>query len=61
MFLGTAVLAAVTRPLPIIRVIVPYMFILALFAGFVVWNGGVVLGEEGLNYIRPNTNFTTRR
>ncbi|KAF2690863.1 glycosyltransferase family 59 protein [Lentithecium fluviatile CBS 122367] len=46
LFLLTVALAAAKKPLPIFRVIVPYLIILALFAGFVVWNDGVVLGDK---------------
>lgn len=42
-------LAALKMPLPILRALIHYMVILALFAGFVLWNGGVVLGEYGFD------------
>lgn len=40
------IVAALRKPLLVLRVAVPYVIILALFAGFVVWNGSVVLGEQ---------------
>lgn len=32
------------RLLRLVRLVLPYVTLLALFGGFVVWNGGVVLG-----------------
>ncbi|KAK5988111.1 Dol-P-Glc:Glc(2)Man(9)GlcNAc(2)-PP-Dol alpha-1,2-glucosyltransferase [Cladobotryum mycophilum] len=40
------VIAAICNPLRILRRIWPYIAILISFAGFVVWNGGVVLGDK---------------
>jgi alpha-1,2-glucosyltransferase len=37
-------IAALCNPVRVLRQIWPYITILAAFAGFVVWNGGVVLG-----------------
>ncbi|KAH7389490.1 alpha-2-glucosyltransferase Alg10 [Phaeosphaeria sp. MPI-PUGE-AT-0046c] len=39
-------LAALRTPLLVLRVTVPYLILLALFAGFVLWNGSVVLGDK---------------
>lgn len=40
------VVAALSKPLLVIKVAFPYATILALFAGFVTWNGSVVLGRD---------------
>ncbi|KAL6158878.1 glucosyltransferase [Exserohilum turcicum] len=45
-FLASLIVAALRKPLLVLRVAVPYVIILALFAGFVVWNGSVVLGDK---------------
>ncbi|EUC50046.1 glycosyltransferase family 59 protein [Bipolaris oryzae ATCC 44560] len=45
-FLASVVVAALSKPLLVIKVAVPYAIILVLFAGFVVWNGSVVLGDK---------------
>ncbi|KAK3903732.1 glycosyltransferase [Staphylotrichum tortipilum] len=42
----TVAFAALTNPLKILRQIWPHLTTLALFAGFVAWNGGVVLGDK---------------
>ena len=34
------------RPVPVIKAVLPYVTLLGLFAGFVIWNGGVVLGDK---------------
>ena len=34
------------RPVAIIKAVVPYVLLVGLFAAFVVWNGGVVLGDK---------------
>ena len=44
LLLLTVGLAALERPLLVLRVVMPYVILLALFGGFVAWNGGVVLG-----------------
>ncbi|KAJ4319609.1 glucosyltransferase [Neodidymelliopsis sp. IMI 364377] len=38
--------AALGSPIKILRSIASYTFLLVLFAGFVVWNGSVVLGDK---------------
>lgn len=38
-------LAALRSPLLVLRVAIPYLVLLALFVGFVLWNGSVVLGK----------------
>jgi alpha-1,2-glucosyltransferase len=38
-------LLALRRPFLIVKVIAPYFLLVGLFAGFVFWNGGVVLGK----------------
>ncbi|KAJ6447196.1 glucosyltransferase [Purpureocillium lavendulum] len=40
------VIAAVCNPLRVLRQIWPYITVLISFAGFVAWNGGVVLGDK---------------
>ncbi|KAK4125854.1 glycosyltransferase family 59 protein [Parathielavia appendiculata] len=42
----TIAVAALRNPCRILRQIWPHITILALFAGFVAWNGGVVLGDK---------------
>ncbi|ORY08933.1 DIE2/ALG10 family-domain-containing protein [Clohesyomyces aquaticus] len=39
-------LAAVGKLLFVLRLVLPHIILLGLFAGFVVWNGGVVLGDK---------------
>ncbi|KAF2127264.1 glycosyltransferase family 59 protein [Dothidotthia symphoricarpi CBS 119687] len=43
--LSTAIVA-VRKPLLVLQVAVPYFVLLILFAGFVAWNGSVVLGDK---------------
>jgi alpha-1,2-glucosyltransferase len=45
MLLLSVVIAALNKPLLVLRVALPYLVLLGLFTGFVVWNGSVVLGE----------------
>jgi alpha-1,2-glucosyltransferase len=45
LLLTTVLLAAVRKPFIVMRVALPYLALLGLFAGFVAWNGGVVLGK----------------
>ncbi|EUC32163.1 glycosyltransferase family 59 protein [Bipolaris zeicola 26-R-13] len=45
-FVASVVVAALSKPLLVIKIAMPYAIILALFAGFVVWNGSVVLGDK---------------
>lgn len=40
------VIATLQKPLVVIKVVLPYIVLLILFAGFVVWNGSVVLGKR---------------
>ncbi|KAM0522561.1 hypothetical protein ACHAPE_002153 [Trichoderma viride] len=40
------IVAALCNPLRLVRQIWPYVTVLAAFAGFVAWNGGVVLGDK---------------
>ncbi|EGR51364.1 uncharacterized protein TRIREDRAFT_56812 [Trichoderma reesei QM6a] len=40
------IVAALCNPLRVVRQIWPYVFVLGAFGGFVVWNGGVVLGDK---------------
>jgi alpha-1,2-glucosyltransferase len=37
-------LVALKQPFLVLRAIMPYLVLIALFGGFVAWNGGVVLG-----------------
>ncbi|KAK7512180.1 glucosyltransferase [Phyllosticta citriasiana] len=39
-------IAALRYPAAVIAAVAPYAFLIALFASFVVWNGGVVLGDK---------------
>ncbi|KAI3546830.1 DIE2/ALG10 family protein [Colletotrichum filicis] len=39
-------IAALANPLRILKKVYPHITIMALFAGFVAWNGGVVLGDK---------------
>ncbi|KAL9477493.1 hypothetical protein ACSS6W_007334 [Trichoderma asperelloides] len=43
---ASLIVAALCNPIRIIRQIWPYFTVLAAFAGFVAWNGGVVLGDK---------------
>lgn len=40
------IIAALCNPIRVIRQIWPYVAIVGAFAGFVAWNGGVVLGDK---------------
>lgn len=42
-------IAALCNPIHVIRQIWPYIAVIASFGSFVVWNGGVVLGEFDLH------------
>lgn len=46
LFLLTTALAVLSFPVKIIRSIASYVFLLIIFAGFVAWNGSVVLGKQ---------------
>ncbi|KAF3039175.1 glucosyltransferase [Didymella heteroderae] len=46
MLLLTTAIAALRYPLKVLRAIIPYVVLLVLFAGFVAWNGSVVLGDK---------------
>ncbi|GKT45428.1 dol-P-Glc:Glc(2)Man(9)GlcNAc(2)-PP-Dol alpha-1,2-glucosyltransferase [Colletotrichum spaethianum] len=39
-------IAALANPLCVLRKVYPHITIMGLFAGFVAWNGGVVLGDK---------------
>ncbi|KAK7619694.1 alpha-1,2 glucosyltransferase alg-10 [Phyllosticta citricarpa] len=39
-------IAALRYPVAVIAAVAPYAILIALFASFVVWNGGVVLGDK---------------
>lgn len=56
-------IAAVCNPVKVVRQIWPHITILGLFAGFVAWNGGVVLGKSCLPslflFTLANTNPIT--
>ncbi|KAK1996287.1 DIE2/ALG10 family protein [Colletotrichum falcatum] len=39
-------IAALANPLRVLRKVYPHIAVMALFAGFVYWNGGVVLGDK---------------
>ncbi|KAF1964947.1 alpha-1,2 glucosyltransferas-like protein alg10 [Bimuria novae-zelandiae CBS 107.79] len=55
------------RPIAVIKAVLPYLALLALFGGFVLWNGGVVLGDKSAHvatihlpqmlYLWPYTAF----
>lgn len=44
----TVILAAARAPVVLLKASFPYLTLLTLFAGFVAWNGGVVLGNSAL-------------
>lgn len=44
LLLVSTVFAVVKRPFLVLRVTIPYLVLLLLFAAFVMWNGSVVLG-----------------
>ncbi|KAH7094651.1 DIE2/ALG10 family-domain-containing protein [Paraphoma chrysanthemicola] len=44
--LFSVAIAALRSPLLVLRVALPYLVLLGLFAGFVAWNGTVVLGDK---------------
>ncbi|KAL1302099.1 hypothetical protein AAFC00_002535 [Neodothiora populina] len=44
--LGVRTLTARDKTLRLIRLLLPYLTLLALFGAFVLWNGGVVLGDK---------------
>jgi alpha-1,2-glucosyltransferase len=46
MLLLTTAIAALGSPLKVLRAVIPYAILLVLFAGFVAWNGSVVLGKS---------------
>ena len=43
-------IAALCNPLRVLKQVWPHITILALFGGFVVWNGGVVLGSSPFSW-----------
>ncbi|KAF1926079.1 glycosyltransferase family 59 protein [Didymella exigua CBS 183.55] len=46
MLLLTIAISALRSPLKLLRSVIPYIILLVLFAGFVAWNGSVVLGDK---------------
>ncbi|KAK3312362.1 DIE2/ALG10 family-domain-containing protein [Apodospora peruviana] len=42
----TIAIAAICNPLKVLKQVWPHITVLGLFAGFVLWNGGVVLGDK---------------
>ncbi|KAF2117607.1 alpha-2-glucosyltransferase Alg10 [Lophiotrema nucula] len=66
-FVLSTAIAALRSPILAARVITPHILLLGLFAGFVAWNGGVVLGDKSnhvatvhtpqMLYIWPYINF----
>lgn len=44
--LAVRTLMAPYKLLRLVRLVMPYVTLLGLFGAFVVWNGGVVLGES---------------
>ncbi|KAF2269232.1 alpha-1,2 glucosyltransferas-like protein alg10 [Lojkania enalia] len=46
LFLLSIALAILSKPVLILRVSIPYIMLLSIFACFVAWNGGVVLGDK---------------
>jgi hypothetical protein len=54
LFCGVSiVVAAMCNPLKVMRQIWPHVTVLGLFTGFVLWNGGVVLGKLSLRVDGP--------
>ncbi|KAF2759496.1 hypothetical protein EJ05DRAFT_498707 [Pseudovirgaria hyperparasitica] len=45
-FLVAVALGAMKKPWSIVKAITPYLFLIVMFAAFVAWNGGVVLGDK---------------
>jgi alpha-1,2-glucosyltransferase len=45
LLLLTVAISALRKPLLVLQVAYPYLILLVIFAGFVVWNGSVVLGK----------------
>jgi alpha-1,2-glucosyltransferase len=45
-FVLSLVIAALRKPLLVLKVASPYITLLVMFAGFVAWNGSVVLGKQ---------------
>lgn len=50
-------LAALRKPFVVLRVALPYLVLLILFAGFVAWNGSVVLGISICSPQVPSANL----
>ncbi|KAF3052505.1 glucosyltransferase [Didymella keratinophila] len=42
----TTAIATLGSPFKVLRAVIPYVILLVLFAGFVAWNGSVVLGDK---------------
>jgi hypothetical protein len=45
-FVLSLAIAALRKPLLVLKVALPYITLLVTFAGFVAWNGSVVLGKR---------------
>ncbi|KAF2846343.1 glycosyltransferase family 59 protein [Plenodomus tracheiphilus IPT5] len=46
LFVLSLTMAALRKPLLVLRIASPYIALLIMFAGFVIWNGSVVLGDK---------------
>ncbi|KAF1940815.1 hypothetical protein EJ02DRAFT_379113 [Clathrospora elynae] len=46
LFLVSVAISACKNPMRVIRVAMPYISLVMIFAGFVAWNGSVVLGDK---------------
>lgn len=54
-------MAVLRKPLLVIKVVIPYIALLALFIGFVIWNGSVVLGKlRCISASYPEDNIARR-
>jgi hypothetical protein len=56
-FVLSLAIAALRKPLLVLKVASPYITLLALFAGFVAWNGSVVLGKRNLSPSRQSADI----
>lgn len=52
--------AALRNPVTVIYSVAPYGVLIALFGGFVAWNGGVVLGRRLSNPVVLQTLTDTK-
>ncbi|PVI07788.1 glycosyltransferase family 59 protein [Periconia macrospinosa] len=46
LFAMSLALVILAQPILLLKTVIPYLILIALFAGFVIWNGSVVLGDK---------------